>query len=398
MVSPDRTAAMKIVLAMAMMVSLVWLYLLVGRGFFWRAGQRDVADADSVIPAVWPGVIAVVPARDEAELIGCTMASLAAQDYRGPFGVILVDDQSRDGTAAQAVAAAASAGTEGRLTVLSGVAPPPGWTGKLWAVEQGVAEALGCSPLPRYLWLCDADIRFAPDTLTSLVRRAEAGDLVLASLMAKLRCSSFAERCLIPAFIFFFQMLYPFGWVNAPDRSAAAAAGGCMLVRRDALAAAGGIGGIRNALIDDCALGSKLKDQGPVWLGLSDRALSMRRYEHFGDIRGMVARSAYAQLGYSPLWLALTVVAMAFVFLSPPLLAIFATGPSRWLGAADWLAMAGAYVPTLRFYRMPAAWAVGLPLIACAYVAFTIDSAYQHLRGRGGLWKDRVQAISLRGK
>jgi hopene-associated glycosyltransferase HpnB len=385
-------------LVMAVTVSVIWLYLLLGRGFFWRARQLDVPCAGGAVPAVWPDVVAVVPARDEAAVIGRTMASLVAQDYAGSFTIILVDDQSHDGTAEGAVAAARSAGAEGRLAVLPGLPPSPGWTGKLWTVQRGVTTALGRSPLPDYLWLCDADIHFAPDALTSLVCRAEAGGLVLVSLMAKLRCSSLAEWCLVPAFIFFFQMIYPFAWVNRPDRSTAAAAGGCMLVRRDALVGSGGIEAIRGALIDDCALAWRFKVKGPIWLGLSHRALSLRPYEHFDDIRRMVARTAYAQLRYSPLLLVLTVVGMALVFVAPPLLAIFGAEPERWLGATAWAVMAGAYVPILRFYRAPAISGVALPLIASIYLAFTIDSAYQHARGRGGLWKGRAQAISSRGK
>ena len=389
---------MSIAVAVAIAVSVIWLYLLLGRGHFWRAAQRDEPQPSGILSSEWPDVVAVVPARKETNIIGSTVASLAAQDYPGSFTTIIVDDESRDGTAAEAAAAARVAGAENRFAVVHGRPSPPGWTGKLWAVRQGIAAAREHSSRLRYLWLCDADIRFAPDMLTSLVRRADAGGFVLVSLMAKLRCSSFAERCLVPAFIFFFQMLYPFAWVNRPERSTAAAAGGCMLVRCDALAESGDIDAIRGALIDDCALAARLKSKGAVWLGLTERALSVRPYEHLDDIRRMVARSAYAQLHYSPLLLGATVAGMILVFVAPPLLAIFASGLARWLGAADWAAMAGAYLPILRFYRVPAAWSAALPAIAAMYLAFTLDSAYQHARGRGGLWKGRAQAISSRGK
>jgi hopene-associated glycosyltransferase HpnB len=379
-------------------MTLIWLYLLFGRGSFWRAAERDGAQTDGALPDTWPDIIAIVPARDEGDVIGRSMTSLLAQDYAGAFTVILVDDESGDDTAEKASAAALALGATERLTILRGLPRPPGWTGKLWSVKQGTAEALERSPLPSYLWLCDADVAFAPDTLRSMVARAEGSGLVLVSLMAKLRCVSFAERCLIPAFIFFFQMLYPFAWVNDPKRSIAGAAGGSMLVRSNAFQAAEGVELIRGALIDDCALARRLKDQGPIWLGLSDRAVSLRSYDTWAEIGRMVARSAYAQLRYSPILLAATVAGMALVFLAPPLLAIFATGTARVLGFCDWAAMALAYAPIARFYRQPVSWGAALPLIAAVYLVFTLDSAYQHTRGRGGLWKGRVQAISSGGK
>src|SRR4051794_27905486 len=240
---------------LAGLIAVIWFYLIVGGGFFLRAAERDDAGAGIRFEGEWPDIVAVVPARDEAEVIERSISSLLMQDYPGSFAVILVDDESRDQTAAKASAAAVSVGAASRLAILHGLPRPPGWTGKLWSVQQGIAAALERSPSPRYMWLCDADIAFASDTLRSLVGRAETRSLVLVSLMAKLRCSSLAERCLVPAFIFFFQMLYPFAWVNDRTRSAAAAAGGSMLVRRDALAAAGGLEAIRGALIDDCALG-----------------------------------------------------------------------------------------------------------------------------------------------
>jgi hopene-associated glycosyltransferase HpnB len=367
----------------------VWVYLLVGRGGFWLAGERDTRDEPGP-PPTWPRVVAVIPARDEAETIGTTVGSLLDQAFAGPFSIVLVDDESRDGTADAARAAAAHA--PGRLTVLAGRPLPAGWTGKLWAVHQGVAHATGLPDRPDYLLLTDADITYAPDAVARLVARAQANGTVLTSLMAKLRCVSLAERCFVPAFVYFFQMLYPFGWVNRPRHAMAGAAGGCMLVRPDALQAAGGIAAIRGALIDDCALGAALKKQGPIWLGLTDRVTSARAYDHVGDIRRMVARSAYAQLGYSPLNLLGTTLGMGLTFLAGPVMALAGHGLAQILGLVTWALIALSYQPMLRFYRCSPLWGPALPAIAFAYMAFTLDSAYQHARGRGGLWKGRVQA------
>ena len=373
----------------ASMVLAIWLYLLAGRGGFWRARQRD--DAIPAGARSWPAMTAIIPARDEAECVGETISSLLQQNYPGEFAVILVDDQSRDATAQVARDAAAALGAADRLTVVSGRALPGGWTGKLWAQHQGVAAATVVPHPPIYLLLTDADIVYAPGALRRLMARAQSGDLVLTSLMAKLRCESLAERMFIPAFIFFFQMLYPFSWANDPRRSTAAAAGGCMLVRRDALAQAGGLAAIRSALIDDCALAKVLKAHGPIWIGLTDNVRSTRAYPAIEDIRRMVSRTAYAQLRYSPLLLAATVFGLAVTYLAPVALAVFAGGLARLLGFLAWLAMALALQPTLRFYRLSPLWGLALPAIAAIYMAFTVDSAYQHARGRGGMWKGRAQ-------
>jgi hopene-associated glycosyltransferase HpnB len=368
----------------------IWLYLVAARGGFWRAATRDEQNPPWFGP--WPAVTAVIPARDEAEYIGDTVTSLLRQDYPGVLNIIVVDDQSRDGTAQAARNAAAVLNAVGRVTVLSGQALPPRWTGKLWAQQQGV-EAAASAPAPAvYLLLTDADIVYAPSALTPLVARAEAGHLVLASLMAKLRCESFAERLSVPAFIFFFQMLYPFAWANDPSRATAAAAGGCMLVRREALQQAGGLAAIRDALIDDCALAKLLKAEGPISITLTERVRSIRAYPAVADIRRMVSRTAYAQLRYSPLVLAGTVVGLALTYLAPPALALFARGWPQFIGIFTWLLMAFAFWPTLRFYRRSRFWGFALPAIAAMYMVFTLDSAYQHARGRGGMWKGRAQA------
>jgi hopene-associated glycosyltransferase HpnB len=372
------------------MVLAIWLYLLVGRGLFWLGRERDDRTAPAEGP--WPPVMAVIPARDEAECVGDTVASLLRQDYPGPFRVIVVDDQSQDGTAEVARAAAAPLNAADRLTVISGRSLPAGWTGKLWAQSQGVEAAEGAPEPPDYILFTDADIVYVPDELRKLVGRARTSGAVLTSLMAKLRCESFAERMFVPAFIFFFQMLYPFAWANDPRRGTAAAAGGCMLVRREVLRAAGGMASIRNALIDDCALAKRLKAHGPIWIGLTDGVHSVRAYPAVADIRKMVSRTAYAQLRYSPLILVGTVLGLAVTYLFPVLLTIFASGRAQILGLAAWLLMALAFQPIVRFYRASPLWGLALPAIAATYMAFTLDSAYQHARGRGGMWKGRAQA------
>ena len=379
----------------AAVVLIIWLYLIAARGGFWRATERDDGEPGATLDR-WPAVTAVVPARDEAETVGETVTSLLRQDYHGVLDVVLVDDQSSDGTGRLAREAAAALGAGERLTVIAGRPLPAGWTGKLWAQSQGIDAASNAGNQPDYLLLTDADIVFAPGVLAALVARAQSGGLFLNSLMVKLRCKSFAERMFVPAFVFFFQMLYPFAWVKDRRRATAAAAGGCMLVRRDALEAAGGIGAIRGALIDDCALAKLLKARGPIALALTEGAHSIRAYPAIGDIRRMVARTAYAQLGFSPLLLAGTVLGLALTYLAPVGLALFAIGFAQFAGIFAWALTACAFRPILRFYGIFGLrgwlWAAALPVIAALYMAFTLDSAYQHARGRGGMWKGRAQA------
>jgi hopene-associated glycosyltransferase HpnB len=374
------------ILAAAVLAS--WFYLIAARGTFWLAGVRD--DGRYPIQTPWPAVVAVVPARNEANCVAESIGSLLDQDYPGAFSIILVDDQSGDGTAAIALRAAKMRGASDRLTIVFGKGPPAGWMGKTWAQQQGLDAALRQSPPPSYVLLTDADIVHAPDTLTWLVAQAQSKGSVLTSLMAKLHCTSFAEQLLIPAFIFFFQMLYPFRWVNAFNCPTAAAAGGCMLARCDALTRAGGVASIRGAVIDDCALATRLKACGPIWLGLTERIRSIRTYPRLGDIREMVARSAYAQLQYSPLLLMLAVTGLGLVYVAPPLFALFGRGFAQALGIASWALMALSFAPTLRYYRMPLLWSAALPAICLIYMAFTIDSAHQHARRGGGMWKGRV--------
>jgi hopene-associated glycosyltransferase HpnB len=370
--------------AAALLALAAWIYLLFGHGGFWRTDQTDEGPAPS--PSAWPAVAAIVPARNEAAVIGGAVTSLLAQDYPGPFRLVVVDDGSADGTAAVAQAAASG---EPRLEILRGAPLAPGWTGKLWALEQGRARV---GDEAEWLWLTDADIVHAPDTLGSLVARGEADGLVLNSLMARLECERPAERALIPAFIFFFAMLYPFARVNRPGPTAAAA-GGCLLVRRTALARAGGLAVISRALIDDCAMGRTLKAQGPIRLALTRRSRSTRPYAGWEGIAAMVARSAYAQLGYSPLLLAGTVAGMALLYLAPPVAAVAGHGLARGAGLAAWGAMAFAFQPILRFYGRAPWWGVALPLIALFYTGCTVRSALAYYQGRGGEWKGRAQAV-----
>ena len=370
----------------ALLALAVWLYLVLAHGGFWLARERDDRGAAPLEPAAWPAVTAVVPARNEADVVARSVGSLVAQDYPGELRVILVDDNSDDGTAAASRALGSA-----RLEVLGGAPLPAGWTGKLWAMSQGVAQA---GAAPRYLWFTDADIGHAPHNLRRLVARAEAAGLAMSSQMVKLSCANAAERALIPAFVFFFQMLYPFARVNDPNSRVAGAAGGCMLVRREALERAGGIGAIRSALIDDCTLGALMKRQGPIRLALTEEATSLRPYAGWSEIGRMVSRSAYAQLNYSPLLLAGTLAGLALVYLAPPLLALFGQGLARWAGLAAWGLMALAFQPTLRLYRRSPLWGVALPAIAAAYSAFTLQSAIDVWMGRGGRWKGRAQAIT----
>jgi hopene-associated glycosyltransferase HpnB len=371
---------------LAAICAALWAYLLAGRGHFWLGSVNDALRPPA--PQTWPSVVVIIPARNEADVILASVGSLLRQNYRGQMAVIVVDDDSNDGTGALVTHQAKNSSGR-RMEVLASRGLPTDWTGKLWALQQGIAFAEK-SIEADYLLLTDADIVHEPDTLEWLVGHAVAGDYVLTSLMAKLRCQSIVEWIHIPAFIYFFQMLFPFAWVGRPDASTAAAAGGCMLVRADALGRAGGIASVRNALIDDCSLAARLKAVGPIWLGLTDRVRSIRRYDTFADAKQMITRSAYAQLRYSPLLLVGTVAGMALTFVAGPLLAIFGAGLPQYLGAAVWLAMAVSFWPTLRSYRLSPLWALALPLIACLYTFYTLISAYQYLGGRGGQWKGRV--------
>lgn len=370
----------------------IWIYLIFLHGSFWLADEREDDKATDVPKGGWPNVVVVIPARDEASMLPQSLASILAQDYPGKLSIVVVDDQSSDGTADAARGVAPKDGRD--VAIVSGKALPAGWTGKVWAQAQGIAKAEAARPAPDYLLLTDADIHHAPGALKRLVARAKSGNYVLTSLMAKLHCESFAERALIPAFVYFFQMLYPFAWVNRSDRKVSAAAGGCMLVKREALKRAGGIEANKGALIDDCALAKLMKRQGPISLQLSEEVSSIRPYPSFGEIGRMVSRSAYAQLDYSLLLLLGTVAGMALTFFLGPLLTIFGGFPANWIAGLAWALMTLSFLPILRFYGQSPFWALALPIIAACYVAFTVNSAYQHGLGRGGMWKGRSQGLA----
>ena len=363
-----------------------WAYLLAARGRFWRI-TSSTTDLKLACPSP-PHVAVVVPARNEADVVGRSIQSLLEQDYGGRLHIFVVDDHSSDETAS--VVRKAAAHKDDRLTVISAKPLPAGWTGKMWALAQGVDQAAEFNPA--YFLFTDADIVHAPDSITSLVARAQNGQLDLVSMMVLLRCSSLAERALIPAFVFFFFMLYPPDWVSNPKRGTAAAAGGDILVRTEALARIGGIAAIRNELIDDCALARKIKQNGRVWLGLTRKTCSIRGYATFGCVGRMISRTAFYQLRHSVWLLIATILGLAITYLVPAIVTFFGRGATLWGGAA-WLLMSTAFWPTLRFYSRSLFWASLLPLVALFYMGATIHSAVRYWLGRGGEWKGRAQDI-----
>jgi hopene-associated glycosyltransferase HpnB len=365
----------------------IWVYLLFFRGGFWHPRP------DAPPPAFVPGrsVVAVVPARDEAAVIGRAIASLLGQSH-ADLHVVIVDDQSSDGTAEIARDTAAALGAGDRLTICRGTPVPRGWTGKLWAMQQGIAAAR--ARRPDYLLLTDADIVHAPGNLAGLIARAERGGYDLASLMVRLDCRGVWAGLLIPAFVFFFFKLYPPRWVADPARRTSAAAGGCMLIRRASLERIGGVERIRGEIIDDCALARRIKRIGKVWLGLSQETRSIREYGSLRAIWDMVARCAFAQLSYSAVLLGLTLAMLVVTYLMPPFLLLSGPAPARLLGAASWAAMSLAFAPILRAYDGKAGFALLLPAVALFYAAATLASALMFWHGRGGYWKGRFQAMA----
>ena len=382
---------------------LIWVVLLVARGGFWRAQPARPFAAATIDElsrrGAWPALVAIVPARDEADVIGRALASLLRQDYPGAFHVIVIDDHSTDGTASAAAATARDLDRQGRLTVSAAKPLPPGWSGKVWAQSQGIVAVAELDLPAEFLLLTDADIHHPADAATQLVARAILEDRDLVSLMVRLRCDSLWEKALVPAFVFFFAKLYPFAWVNDVRKTTAGAAGGCMLVRRSALVEAGGIESIRQELIDDCSLAQRIKHRRgkgkarPIRLDLAASSESLRPYDSWRDIWNMIARTAFTQLRYSPLLLAGTVIGMFLMYLVPPLFAL-AMGMRAWPAWAAWMLMSIAYASMLRYYRRSMLWAPALPLIALFYVSATIGSALRYWTGKGGQWKTRVQAPS----
>jgi hopene-associated glycosyltransferase HpnB len=354
----------------------IWVYLLFGHGRFWQGGPT-LAPAR---PAVAPPVTVIVPARDEAASIGRCLRSLLAQDYPGQMRILLIDDGSRDGTGEAARTLA-----DPRLTVIDGTERPPGWSGKLWALQQGVTASH-----TSLLLFCDADIEHRPAHISTLVAKLEADGLDMVSEMVALNCDSLAERALVPAFVFFFAMLYPFALVNDAGSRVAAAAGGTVLLRAEALAAVGGLAAMRDALIDDVTLATRIKAHGRIWLGHSQLAASIRPYPTAADVWRMVARTAYVQLRFSPWLLAGTVLGMVVVWLVPPVETVFGDGMARLAGVLAWGAMIVAFAPTLQRFRVSLLWALFLPLTAAFYTAATVGSAADHMRGRGVVWKRRT--------
>jgi hopene-associated glycosyltransferase HpnB len=380
---------------------LVWAYLLFGRQGFW-CGRPQIERELAPTPEAWPAVIAVVPARDEAAYVGQALASLLTQDYQGELAIVLVDDHSADATRRIAESLRISAGTARRLQVIAAPALPPGWSGKLWAVASGLRRAEELAPAATYLLLTDADIAHASDNLARLVAKAEAERLDLVSLMVRLCCASFWERLLIPPFVFFFQKLYPFPAANDPGSRVAAAAGGCMLVRRQALREAGGIEAIRGELIDDVALARAIKRRpggGRIWLGLSEATRSLRRCAALGEVWAMVARTADTQLRHSLLLVIVTLLGLAITYVVPPLALLAGLGEHvPWLTAVGLagfglLGLAGmvvAYSATLRLYGLGLGRSLTLPIAAVLFAAMTVASAIEYRRGAGGRWKGRV--------
>ena len=366
----------------------IWIYLLVARGNFWRLGE------DKIKPKLlenWPRVVAVVPARNEAPTISQAVSSLAKQDYPGDFSIIVVDDHSEDGTAALAQQAANESGASHRVKIHVAAPLAPGWTGKLWALNEGIQVAAIHSA--EFFWFTDADIEHAPDTLRRLVSRAEKESLDLASLMVLLQAKTFPERLLIPPFIYFFLMLYPPRWIADTNASTAAAAGGCILLRRNVLAPIGGMASIRGEVIDDCALARTVKRSGGIiWMGLTRTSLSLRSYGSFAEIRDLIARTAFTQLHYSFLLLIATLAGLFVTFLLA-WICFFILDDPGWLFASTAISiMTATYGATVRFYGLPWLWALTLPFAALFYGYATCVSAVRYWLGRGGQWKGRTQA------
>jgi len=375
-------------IAAGILCLLIWGYLLFAHGGFWRIFAPAFA-APTQISA--PRIAIVIPARDEADVVGRAVTSLLQQTFSGPLHVFLVDDSSSDGTGAVARNAAAAAGKPDWLTVIEGRPLPAGWSGKLWALHQGVEQASRLQP--EFLLLTDADVVHAAESLAQLVTIAEQGPYDLASFMVQLHCKSPAEKSLIPAFVFFFFKLYPPAWVENPNRSTAGAAGGCELIRRTALQAAGGIEAIRSQVIDDCALAARVKrNGGRIWLGASSATKSIRPYAGLSGIGGMISRTAFNQLHHSLLLLLVAIAGMSVTYLLPPALLIFSHRfiPAA-LGATAWLLMAVSFIPMARLYRLWPLWGLALPLVATFYLGATIHSAFKYWSGHGGEWKGRVQ-------
>ena len=377
----------------------IWLYLFFFRGAFWRVRRFDDDDARSPAPEQFPSVVVIVPARNEAATIGITVAALLRQDYPGTFRVVVVDDHSGDGTAEVAAHAAGENDRAGRFAIHRAATLPSGWTGKLWALNEGLRNASrdeqAHNETAELYWFTDADVQHAPDTLRRLVSRAQSSQLDLASLMVLLRARALPEKILIPAFLYFFLQLYPPKWIADPVSGTAGAAGGCLLIRRAALQRIGGLAAIRDALIDDCALAGAVKNAGGrLWMGVTRASVSLRDYQSFAEIRDMIARTAFTQLRYSTALLLLTIIALFLTYLAPVAL-LFANGAlARIFGVLACVLLVASFVPAIRYYRLSPAWALLLPVTAVFYAQATALSAVRYWLGHGGQWKGRAQAPS----
>jgi hopene-associated glycosyltransferase HpnB len=375
--------------SVAALTVVIWSYLTFARGSFWRTENPEPAIGRAGFSG---GVIAVVPARNEAALIGPVITSLLNQTVAIP--IVVVDDESTDGTADVARRAAEKAGKADALTVIRSKPLPAGWTGKLWSMHQGIEYASARASYPAWLLLTDADVLHGPETVANLSLIASQGPYDLVSFMVKLHCESLPEKLFIPAFVYFFFMLYPPAWVRDTRKSTAAAAGGCMLLRAETLERAGGLEPIRGAVIDDCSLARLLKQHdGRLWLGLTDQSQSLRRYETFSDVERMVSRTAFNQLKHSSLLLLGTIAGLVITYLAPPLLLLTRSRLTILMGAAAWAAMTITYSTLVRYYRLNPAWSLILPLAALFYLGATIHSAVKYWSGSGGDWKGRVQDV-----
>ncbi len=388
---------LSILLIISIISLIIWIGLLLFWGNFWQCAP--ILKLEKIELDNYPAVCAVIPARNEAEVIEISIKSLLEQDYRGEFNIILVDDRSSDKTAEIARKTAEQLNKSACLKIITGAELPVGWTGKLWAMKQGI-EVAKQEFFPDYILLSDADIKHNSHNLLQLVNKAKKDNCNLVSLMVLLRCESVWEKFLIPAFVFFFAKLYPFSQVNDRDRKTAAAAGGCILIETDALNKIGGIEVIRTALIDDCALAAEVKadnlanNDRKIWLGFTKDAFSLRSYPSLKSIWDLVARTAFTQLNYSPLLLVGTVIGMILIYIVPPISVLLGTIMLSWkivaVGLSAYLLMSLAYLPTVRFYQISPLWAFNLSAIAFLYTLMTVDSAWQHWRGKGGAWKGRV--------
>jgi hopene-associated glycosyltransferase HpnB len=388
---PARRTITEMLIAAGVLSCFIWAYLVLARGGFWRihpstSPQQSFGNSNPVRIAV------IIPARNEAGVVGRAIRSLLQQSGgRNALHIFLVDDGSTDGTAQAARAASIATGQVQNLIVVSGSSLPPGWSGKLWAMQQGVQQA--ANTVPDFFLFTDADVEHAPDSVATLVAIAQAGPYDMASFIVKLHCRSVAEKLLIPAFVYFFFKLYPPAWISNPRRSEAGASGGCILIRPTALEKAGGIAAIRQEVIDDCSLAERVKGNGGrLWLGVSAVTRSIRPYEGFAGIARMISRTAFNQLRHSNILLLLSMAGMAATYLLPPAL-VFAAHrivPAT-LGGTAWLLMVLSYLPVLRLYGLSPLWALALPLAAVFYVAATFHSAWKYWTGRGGEWKGRIQ-------